>query len=260
MNGRSVATRVLAHSPLRLLTPRRCPGNAAWVFTSTFGGGLVAGDQIDLNVHVGANANCALATQASTKVFRSLAGEANGQTLTLHAMAGATCIVLPDPLTCFAGAVFEQRMKIELAETASLVLVDWLTSGRRARGERWAFRRYLSQIEAFVESKLVFRDAILLDQADGPIDGEHRMRRCDCFGTLLLLGKRLESGSAAILAWARAQPVNRGEELVFAASPLPGGVVIRVAGARTEQVGRWIRQRLDFVPDLLGGDPWARKW
>ena len=169
-------------------------------------------------------------------------------------------MVLPDPLTCFAGAAFEQRAKVELAETASLVLVDWLTSGRHARGERWAFQRYLSRIEAVVGSKCVFRDAILLDQADGPIDGEHRMGRCDCFGTLLLLGKRVEAASAAILAWAGAQPVNRGEELVFSASPVPGGAVIRVAGARTEQVGRWIRQRLDFVPDLLGGDPWVRKW
>jgi urease accessory protein len=260
VNGRSVATRTLARSPLRLLTPRNCPGDAAWVFTSTFGGGLVAGDQIDLDVRIGADATCAIATQASTKVFRALAGETSRQTLTIKADAGATCMALPDPLTCFAGAVFEQRVKIELDETASLVLVDWITGGRRARGERWAFQRYLSRIDAFVGSKLVFRDAILLDQADGPIDGEHRMGRCNCFGTLLVLGKRVESAAAVLLEWAGAQPVNRGEELVFSASPVPVGVVIRVAGARTEEVGRWIRRRLDFVPALLGGDPWARKW
>lgn len=258
--GRSVVTRLRAESPLRLLAPRGCPGNAAWVFTSTFGGGLVAGDSIDLSVRVGANATCALATQASTKVYRASLGKAARQVLNADIGPGAACLLLPDPVTCFAGAAFEQRLTFDLAETASLVLVDWLTSGRRARGERWAFAHYLSRIDASVQSKLVFRDSIRLDESDGPIAGKQRMGRCDCFGLVLLLAPQVAAACARILAFTAGQPIARCQDILFCASPLPGGVVIRVAGPQTETVAMWIRQRLDFVPGLLGGDPWARKW
>jgi urease accessory protein len=169
-------------------------------------------------------------------------------------------MVLPDPLTCFAGAVFEQWIRIDLTETGSLVLVDWLTSGRRARGERWAFARYSSRIDATIGSKLVFRDVVRLDQSNGPIAGEYRMGSCDCFGVMLLLGPRVQAACAEILAWSNAQPVDRNEKIVFAASPLPSGAVIRVAGPETQAVGQWIRQRLASVMAMLGADPWSRKW
>src|SRR4029453_17248052 len=52
---RSVVTRARAASPLRLLMPKN-DGTAAWVYTSTFGGGLVGGDCIDLDVDIGAGA------------------------------------------------------------------------------------------------------------------------------------------------------------------------------------------------------------
>ncbi|HWE00936.1 MAG TPA: urease accessory protein UreD [Tepidisphaeraceae bacterium] len=257
---RSVVTRVVAKSPLRLLTPRGCAGNAAWVFSSTFGGGLVAGDQINIDASVGEKATCVFSTQASTKVYRSIDAGPTRQSLRLRVGPGGVCALLPDPLTCFAGAVFEQRIDVDLDSTATLVLVDWLTSGRRARGERWAFQKYLSRIDVRRENKLAFRDAVLLDEADGPIDGDYRMGRCDCFGVVLLLGPRVEAACAQLLNQANAQPVTRGESLIFSASPLAGGMILRVAGPRTEIVGKWIRDRLRFVPGLLGGDPWARKW
>ena len=50
---RSVVTRAVATSPLRLLTPRN-HGRGAWVYTATYGGGLVDGDAIQLDISVGA--------------------------------------------------------------------------------------------------------------------------------------------------------------------------------------------------------------
>jgi urease accessory protein len=260
VNGRSAATRVMARSPLRILTPRNCPGNAAWVFTSTFGGGLVSGDHADLQARIGVGARCVLATQSSTKVFRSKTAEITRQTLSVSIAAAGVCAILPDPVTCYAGASFEQRMRIDLDASASLVLVDWLTSGRKARGERWALARYASRIEAAVGSKLAFRDAILLDRDPGPIDGLHRMGRYDCFGLMLMLGPAVAATAEGIVSWDAGQPIHRGQDVIFSISPLAGGAVIRVAGTETEAVGQWIRQRLGFLGALLGADPWSRKW
>src|SRR5262245_13535398 len=70
---RTVVSRAYASSPLKLLMPRN-HGHAAWVYTSTYGGGLVDGDDIALRVDVDAGATLFLSTQASTKVYRSPRG------------------------------------------------------------------------------------------------------------------------------------------------------------------------------------------
>ena len=67
---RSVVSRALATSPLKLFTPRN-HGAAAWVYSANYGGGLVGGDTLRLVVDVGPGALALLTTQASTKVYRS---------------------------------------------------------------------------------------------------------------------------------------------------------------------------------------------
>src|SRR4051812_31439961 len=99
--GRTVVTGAQANSPLKLLAPRR-RGNAAWVFTSTYGGGLVSGDEIALDVEAGASTTLLLGTQASTKVYAAArAGATCSQTLNVSAGANAVCVIAPDPVVCF---------------------------------------------------------------------------------------------------------------------------------------------------------------
>ena len=46
-------------------------GASAWAYAATYGGGLVGGDSVSMRVEVGAGASALVATQASTKVYRS---------------------------------------------------------------------------------------------------------------------------------------------------------------------------------------------
>jgi urease accessory protein len=258
VGGRSVVTRALARSPLRLLTPRG-PVQSAWLFTSTFGGGLLSGDRIELELVVESGAGCLLSTQSQTKVYRSAAGESAGQRLGAELQSDAMLVSLPDALTCFAGSAFEQRQRFEMDASASLLSLEWLTSGRRARGERWAMRSVRTRTDVIVDGKVVFRDALRLDESDGPIAGEHRMGRCDCFATVLLLGPKLAMEARRLLDWTSAQPAS-SEGVLFSGSPLRDGLVLRAAGPTTESVAGWLRQRLEFLPALLGANPWDRKW
>lgn len=258
VDGRTVPTRLRANSPLKLLAPRQRAASS-WVFASTFGGGLLAGDQVALNVAAGPGTTCFLGTQASTKVYRSPARVPSRQTLDAAVAQDALCVVAPDPLTCFAGAVFEQRQRFDLAPTGGLVLLDWLTSGRRAAGERWAFSRYDSRIDVRIAGRPLVRDALLLDPADGALDRPQRMGRFDCIALLLLVGPPMREPAAAILRFVGGQPVRPGAGLIFSASPLgDGGAIVRLAAADTESAAQWLRDRLEFLPGLLGGDPSAR--
>lgn len=258
--GATVVTRAQAASPLRLLLPRTGK-KSAWVFTGTLGGGLVSGDDIRLDVRLGAETTCLLSTQASTKIYRCLEGEVCRQTLHVSAADAAICVAAPDPVICFTGARFIQNQRFNLAPSASLVLVDWLTSGRRAAGERWAFAGYESRIDIFVGERHVLHDAQRLCPEDGPLDTLFRMGAVDCLAVAVILGPAAQGATTRLLQFVQDQPPPpRGSPLLFAASPLAGGALLRVAGSSSETVGRWLRDRLDFVPALFGEDPWARKW
>src|SRR5215217_2370847 len=73
VGARTVVRTALAHSPLRLLTPRN-HGHAAWVYTSSLGGGLVDGDHLSLQVDVAPGATAWLSSQGANRVYRSPSG------------------------------------------------------------------------------------------------------------------------------------------------------------------------------------------
>jgi len=257
--GRTAATRSVATSPLKLLILRR-RATAAWVYASTYGGGLVAGDEIDLHVRIGPRAMAVLGSQASTKVYRSPSQIPCRQTLTASVAEGGLLVLAPDPLTCFAQASYEQSQSIRLRGNGSLVLVDWLTSGRRARGECWAFSRYRSRLEIYRNDELLVADALLLDPADGPLDSPFRLGRFHCLAMLVLIGEQLTAAIEDQLAGIAAKPIQPRARLLDVGSRVPHGIVLRVIGETTESVARYLSQALSFLNEFLGDGPWARKW
>ena len=259
VNGRTVATRAEASNPLKWLVPRRSTP-AAWAYASTFGGGLLAGDEIEMQVAVRPGASAVVSTQSSTKVYRSPTGATTTQTLNAHVDDDALLVVAPDPVTCFAGARYEQRQIVHLMPKANLVYVDWLTSGRRARGERWQFAHYRSRLDIYQNSKRLLTDALTLNPDDGPLDSPFRMGQFNCYAVLVLSGAGVEAQSQALLTDVDAQPVSPGNPVVEAASALTSGVIWRIAGQTTEQVSQVLTARLAFLSQILGDTPWARKW
>jgi urease accessory protein len=259
VSGQSAVTSAFATSPLRLLTPR-ARGESVWVCTSSFGGGLVAGDQTRLELGLGPGSRCYLGTQASTKIYRNPAALPSGHETRAALDAGSLLVFAPDPVQAFAGSSYTQRQEFHLASDASLVLMDWFTSGRVARGERWAFSRFASRNDVFVGEERALLDSLRFDSTDGPLDSPHRTGRFNCLATLLMLGPLVRHQAAGLLAALAARPVERRAALVCSASPVRDGVLLRVAGEETEPAVRVIHRFLAGLAPLLGDDPWARKW
>jgi urease accessory protein len=257
--GASAVTSALARSPLKLLTPR-ARGRSVWACTSSFGGGLVAGDQTRLDLRLGKNARCFLGTQASTKIYRNPNQLPCGHVTRAMLDENSLLVFAPDPVQAFAGSSYSQRQEFHLAAGAGLVLVDWFTSGRAARGERWQFSRFTTRNEVFVAGERIFLESILLDSADGSLTSPARTGRFNCFATVLLAGEPLRAVAGELLQNISAAPVERHAALVVSASPVRDGAVLRVAGEQVEAVGRELHRSLAFVSEFLGDDPWARKW
>jgi urease accessory protein len=252
----TVLQRSFATAPLKLFTTRGVT-SACWVYAATYGGGVVGGDAIRLQVETGPGATAVITTQASTKVYRALRPASQHVTATID--DGALLVMLPDPVVCFSGAHFSQRQQFDLHDGGNLVLLDWITSGRHAVGERWAFDHYSSRNDIRRAGRRILYDTLLLDQEDGPV-GE-RLGRFDVCLTAVITGPKVADAAAAVVLAAGALGVKRLPDLVTAAWRLPdGGALLRMAGFSVEQVGGALRRECSFLAELLGDDPFSRKW
>jgi urease accessory protein len=249
-----VLAEAFATSPLRILTPRN-HGHAAWVFLSSFGGGLVDGDRFDLRVEAEPDASGFVCTQASTKVYRSAQG--CSQRLEVHVAQGAAIAILPDPVVPFAGARYTALTEVSLAADASILIFDATSSGRVARGERWQFARLDSRTEITRASRLVYVDATRLDPVHGAI--ADRMGRFDLLASLVAIGPRFAAVRDAMLAGVITAPP--GASTVWAASPVGhDGAVLRLATDHFENASRVLRSSFAALARWLGDDPFVRKW
>ncbi len=245
--GCSAITACQGGDPLKLL-PVVNRGPCAWIAPTTYGGGLLGGDDIGLDIAVGAGARLLLTSQASTKVYRSLGGTARWSVRATVA-AGGILTALPEPVAPFAGARYRQDIAIDLAEDASLVWLDGLTAGRTARGERWA-------AEA-IDLALTIRRAgrpLLIDRL--------RLHATPPFGLggMAMLATVVVAGPAvaAIAEAVRSAEGHTGVLITAHALPTAGdAVILRLAGPDTDAATRILRTALAGCAGLVGSDPFA---
>jgi len=194
------------------------------------------------------------------------------QRLDVCVAAGGALYLLPDPVTCFRDAAYHQAQTFRLARGASAALLDWYTSGRRARGEEWAFARYYSVNEVFVDGTRSARDVVLLEgtaQGARPLPRRtlaDRMGPYACYATLLLYGPRLQGVVQALEDRMRAATVFQVREpldVLWSLSPVRGeagdnGRIVRVAGKETEDVKRWLSDALRGLVEVIGEEVYSK--
>lgn len=231
-----------ASSPVRFVRPTFPGSPAAAVCVVTFGAGLKDGDAISVEVVVESGATLVLFTQASTKVFRGR----SRQSLRARVEDGGALVALPDPVAPFAGADYEQRIDVALdGPQARCVLLDGVTSGRPAYGERWAFTRVDLRTTIHREGRVVLHDALRLDARDGSV--ARRMDRFESLLTLVGVGAPVRGSS------------ETGPDLTVAASSRNDVTLTRIAATSPERAIAAARACLRNLPEMGAVDPFAAR-
>lgn len=179
--------------------------------------------------------------------------------------SGGSLFLLPDPVTCFAKASYNQIQTFRLAPDASLAVLDWVTSGRKSRGEEWVFARYYSVNEIVVDGRRVAKDVMLLENEDGKENTRtlaSRLEPYGCYATLLLYGPQVQGVVSALTEeYGRIQVFKTNERpgLLWSFSGFgDGGRVVRIAGKETEEVRRWIGNALRPLEMVVGREIFQR--
>ncbi|KAF1345908.1 UreD urease accessory protein-domain-containing protein [Delphinella strobiligena] len=184
------------------------------LYILTYGGGIVAGDKITLNITLEPSTRLILLTQGSTKIFKSPSRHVlSRQDMRISVEPGAGLCYLPDPVQPFERSAFEQEIIYDMLpagtgqgneKRGSICVLDWVSCGRAARGEYWDFWQYGSKNEIYLVSeaeqgqerqdwkrRLLLRDNLRLDVGHEEEDVgsiANRMEGMHVFGTLLLYG------------------------------------------------------------------------
>eukprot|EP00249_Psilotum_nudum_P015906 c25574_g1_i1 orf=499-1431(-) len=284
--GKSIVTRLFAKYPLKFIVPKKVAAvvvDVVWVYTITYGGGFVSGDSIYFKVNIGAGCTAVLTTQASTKVYKSIQGLVSEQVVQVSVRSNALFALLPDPAACFSTAKYKQVQIFTLANDANIILVDWLTSGRRECGEAWDFDYYKSTNRIFLDDGMpLFLDSTCLEHGAG-LSVARRMKEFHVVAMLVILGPQLESirkqleKNVHLLSQKifRMHLCNKGipsgsiqedssadSKLLASCSafgPKGNGLVVRMVATSTELVYEFFREHLSPLASVIGVSPYTGK-
>ncbi|KAL0300501.1 UNVERIFIED_CONTAM: Urease accessory protein D [Sesamum radiatum] len=274
VEGRSTLTRCFSKYPFKFIVPNKAgssKADAVWIYTITYGGGIVSGDSVACDVTVGDGATAVLTTQSSTKVYKSVGSKCSQQKMEASIGKDALLVVIPDPVTCFSTAKYSQIQNFIVVPESSLLLVDWITSGRHERGEKWAFSHFKSTNHILLQGN----ETLFLDTTS--LEHEYMAVFLSACRTtkpkLKLIQSQIQEDVKKLMSQQLRLPsISTGcssesgssywlPKPSFLAScstfgPKGSGVVIRVASMTTESVYTFLQDQLASLEPLLGAAPY----
>ena len=238
------------------------------IFLLTYGGGLVGGDKINLKVALDDGTRLVLLTQGSTKIFKApTRAVVSGQTLDVKIGAGAALCYLPDPTQPFAESVYEQKQTfyVDSAGKSNLLMLDWVSEGRKARGESWTLwgwkgRNEVREFDETSKGRLLLRDAVTLtDGSLGGIGLTDKTNDLGIFGTLIVYGHLFADLGQFLMERFKSQPrigakdfsgdvepdprqVDQG--LLWTAAAVRGFVLVKFGAKELDGARQWLGELL----------------
>lgn len=210
-NGRTVIRHAYAEPPFRA---GRCfaDDDGAHMIMASSAPGMFGGDNFTQHIVVEHGARVRLTSQSALQAHPSPNCEPAHLVSAYVVEDDAELTCEWDPLIPFAGARFDQRIVVRLAERARFVWSDALMSGRAfatspgsgsgvasAGGERWAFAELSHELKVSRGASLEYLERYQLTPQHRQISRTWAAADACYFGTTLSSGQSVEAGRATDL-------------------------------------------------------------
>jgi len=212
-------------------------------------GGIVAGDQLTVRVHVAPGARALVTTPAATKFYRS-EGRVAEQTQLLCVSEGASLEWLPQETIVFGSAQASTRTRVELEPGATFCGWDMVCLGRAASGDHFGSGRLQQAFEIWQAGRPLWIERSEFDANEPVRHAAWGLGGRRVFGTFVCTGQN----SAAVAAARAAVDTDDSSEL-FAVSQMRAAIVCRYLGSSTERVRQVFAQAWAAIRPILLGRP-----
>jgi urease accessory protein len=248
VSGRTALVRNRHRGPLavqRAFYPE--PGGLAHVYLLHPPGGVVAGDQLSLRVHVAEGARALVTTPAATKFYRS-EGRVAVQKQLLRIGPGASLEWLPQETILFGRAQVRTETRVELEPGATFCGWDMVCLGRPASGDHFAEGRLSQAFEIWQGDRPLWIERSHFDATAPVREARWGLSGRQVFGTFVCSGVSPEAVAAARAA----VDTDESREL-FAVSQMRAAIVCRYLGESAERVRQVFGQAWSAIRPLLLG-------
>ena len=146
--------------PLQVLPPHyQDDDGTAFVYLLNPSGGIMQGDHLYTEAYLGNQSSVVITTPSSTKFYK-MEDEAAEVENVFYVGEKAVLEYLPEHSVPFNHADVIQRNKYHIAGDSTLIALDCVTSGRKAKGEHFGYKRFCSRSSIWVDEKLVLLDCM----------------------------------------------------------------------------------------------------
>jgi urease accessory protein len=181
--GRTILARKRQLGPLTVQRPFYPEDGACHVYLLHPPGGVVGGDQLDIEVDVREGAHALVTTPGAAKFYRS-AGPQARQRLRLRVHQGGVLEWFPQESILFPGARLDSHHQIELRGSAHFLGWEIQSLGRPVIGERFTSGTADLGFAVLREGRPLLAERLRL-HAEGDLDGPSGLRGYPVGGTFL---------------------------------------------------------------------------
>ena len=157
--ARSALATLHQSGAFKALFPRPIGSTLEAILINT-AGGITGGDRFSTSLEVGAASHLSVTTQAAERVYRAQPGEIAQVRTRAQVAAGARLDWLPQETILYNGASLHRKLRVDLAPSARLLLLEPLVFGRAAMGETLSDIRFRDRIEITREGAPLYTDAL----------------------------------------------------------------------------------------------------
>lgn len=146
--------------PLQVLPPHyQDDDGTAFVYLLNPSGGIMQGDRLLTEITVCKNASVVATTPAPTKYYKM---EDDNAVLCNEFAVGENAVLeyIPEHNVPFNDTDVYQSNTFHLNASSTLIAMDAVTSGRKAKGECFGYNRFCSRISLYVDDSLILRDCM----------------------------------------------------------------------------------------------------
>jgi len=227
------------YGPLTVQRPFYPEGEVCHVYILHPPGGIVAGDQLSIDVQVDSQAKALITTPGAGKIYRS-DGEKAYQKLSFNIKQDAILEWLPQETIVFEGAKLDSVVNVELANNARFMAWEILVLGRPAANEGFSQGEAILNWHINREGKPLFLEKMRLDTQ--AFTARWGLQGCASSGTFFATGASKENLEAVrtLIADTTGQGVTLIDDLL----------ICRATADKTQI----IRQFFENVRELIRND------
>ena len=161
-DGQTYLKHAFHRTPLQIVRPFALATGGVSVTIINPTAGIMGGDEFEIDVVLESHTHVELTTQSASKIHKMHPDQHAVQHVRFEVADFASLGYYPQTIIPFAESDYQQSLKVRLSTQAQFAMLETWASGRIARGERLAFRRYANSSSIWLGQDLEYLERFCL--------------------------------------------------------------------------------------------------